>query len=201
MAVVILEIPDSSQQAIRRHGKLADQAHGVFLDGLKAACSIGADVLMQGVVTGDFGITARHPASGLASSIRGWIIDSPGLIGAVGVPSDSPAAAYAGILQRGGVIRPVRAKALAVPVSAEAKLYSSPRDMPGLDMIPRRGRPPLLVRQLQRRGAVKAFELHWVLVQSVTIPAFAWLTKGARKARPAMHGAFKDVVTDYTRQW
>ena len=73
--------------------------------------------------------------------------------------------------------------------------------MEGLEMIPRKGKPPLLVRQLTRRGKLKAFELHWVLVQSVTIKATHWLTRGVDMARAAIHAAFRGRLWEVLGGW
>lgn len=201
MAVVTLDIPAASRRTIERAAGSAERADEAIAKGLETAVVIGADVIAEGLVMGDYGLTMRHPGSGLAASVRGWMIDPAVPLAAVGVPADSPAAAYAGILERGGTIYPRRARALAVPVSEEAKRYTSPRDMPDLTYIPRKGRPPLLVRELKRRGHMTGFEVHWVLLASVIIPAFHWLTRGVADATRPMGGAMQDVLNEYARRW
>lgn len=194
--IITIEIPPASRRRIDRDAKKARELKGAMGDAMQTAVAVGADVIVKGLMMGRYGLTMQHPASGLAASTRGWMIDREGPIGAVGVPSDSPAAAYAGILERGGTITPKRAKALAVPVSEEAKQYSSPRDMADLTMISRPGKPGLLVRTA-KGGDVTGFEVHWVLVGSVTIPAFHWLSQGARDAKDDMSAAFGDVISEH----
>ena len=198
--ILTVTIMGDSQERIKNHRRLAMRAPGVLDGGLETAAQAGAEDIRAQLQTGQLGLTMRRPGGGLASSVFGWMI-SPGLA-AVGVPSSSPAAEYAGILERGGTIVPKPAGALAVPISAEAKAISAlglgPRDMADLTLIPRQGRPPLLVRKL---GGGDAFELHWVLVQSVTIPAFRWLTDGASNALPTMSTAMQSVLDSYAQEW
>ncbi len=189
--IVTIEIPAASQRRIDRDVKKAAGLKKAMADAMNAAVAVGADVVVEGLMTGKYGLTMQHPASGLAASTRGWMLDWSGPTGALGVPANSPAAAYADILNRGGTITPTKARALAVPVSEEAKQHSSPRDMADLTMISRPGKPGLLVRLLAKDAG---FELHWVLVASVTIPAFRWLTQGARDATGDMSGTFSDVL-------
>lgn len=198
--IVTLEIPAATRRKFERNAKLAKRADDAISGGLNAAVAVGAEEVRENLSRGGLGLTMRHPASGLAASMMGWMIDAA--TGAVGVPAESPAAAYAGILERGGTIYPGPGKrALAIPISDEAKKHTSPRDMPDLVMIPRKGKPPLLVRQLQRRGDLRGFELHWVLVKSVTIPAFRWLSKGVDAALGSMTGAMQDRLNEYAEKW
>ncbi len=195
--IVTVEIPPATKRRISSDARKAAGMDKAMADAMNAAVAVGADVIVEGLVMGKYGLTMQHPASGLAASTRGWMIDLSGPVGALGVPSDSPAAAYADILERGGVITPKKGRALAVPVSAEAKQYSSPRDMADLTLIPRKGRPPLLVREIVKGGGVTGFELHWVLVPHVTIPAFHWLSQGAKDAKGDMSGVFGDVLSQH----
>ncbi len=199
--IVTMTIPASSRRKIARGARAGGRATGAIADGLQAAVTAGADVIAGNLVTGKYGLTMRHPGSGLAASVRGWMMDRAAPLAAVGVPAESPAAVYAGMLERGGTITPKRAKALAVPVSEEARQAASPRDMPNLIYIPRKGKPPLLVRELTRRGNMTGMEVHWVLLASVTIPPFHWLTRGAGDARPDMRATFQDVLNSFAREW
>lgn len=193
--IITLTIPASTQRVIERHAKAAGRAEEAISAGLHAAVVVGADQIREALVMGQLGLTMQRPGQGLAASIDGWMIEP--LLGAVGVPSDSPAAAYAGILETGGVVTPKNAKALAIPVSEEAKQYSSPRDMPGLFLVAVKGKAPILARS----GGGDALEVHWVLVQSVTIPAFRWLTKGATLAKGAMTAEMQIGLNRYAQEW
>lgn len=195
--IITLEIPASTRRTIQQHKKLSREAPKALSKGLQAAVATGAEQIRESLVRGRLGLTMQHPASGLAASMDGWMV-AP-LTGAIGVPANSPAAAYARILETGGTIYPRTAKALAVPVSEEAKQYTSPRDMPGLIFIDRKkqGKPPLLVRE----AGGDAIEVMWVLLPSVTIPAFHWLTQGANLAKGPMAEAMQDVMSDYARKW
>ena len=199
--IVTLEIPPESQRRIAEHGKLAGRVRDAIADGLESAVVAGAKEIHEQLIEGQLGLTMQHPAEGLASSLSGWMVDRAVPLAAIGVPGDSPAAAYAGILEAGGTIVPRNAKALAIPISDEAKKYSSPRDMPGLELIPRKGKPPLLVRMLSSRGNIRGFELHWVLVKSVTIEPRHWLSRGVDQAVPVMVGTLQDVLDGYAEKW
>ncbi len=73
----------------------------------------------------------------------------------------------------GGPITPKNAKYLSIPLTAKARRYSSPRDMPDdLQFIPLRGRNPILVT-MDENFEIK--EVHWVLVRDVTIPPRPYL--------------------------
>lgn len=199
--IVTLEIPAATQAKIDKGGRAAKRAGAAIAAGLETAAVAGAEDVRRQLVMGELGLEMQHPGSGLAGSLLGWMIDASLPLAAIGVPSDSPAAAYAGILERGGTITPKSGRMLAVPISDEAKQHTSPRDMPDLQMIPRKGKPPLLVRMLSRRGDVTGFELHWVLVPRVTIEARHWLSKGAEAAVPVMTAAFQSRLDEYGREW
>jgi hypothetical protein len=199
--IVELTIPASTQRKIERDERLAGRAADAIADGLETAAVVGAEEIRVFLVMGESGLTMQHPGTGMAAAVMGWMLDRSAPLAAMCIPGNSPAAAYAGIQERGGTIVPRTARALAVPISEEAKMYSSPRDMPGLTMIPRQGRPPLLVRQLAGRGDARGFELHWVLVPSVTIAATHWLTRGAERARPEMAAGMQDRMNEYAREW
>jgi len=199
--IVTCEITPESDAAIGAHGRAAAGAHAAMADGLETAVVVGAESVTEQLVMGQLGLTMQNQASGLAASMAGWMIDRRGLVAALGIPPDSPAAHYARMLNDGGVILPRRAKALAIPVSQEAKRHESPRDMDGLEMIPRKDKPPLLVRKLTKRGDFTGMQVHWILVASVTIPAFHWLDNGAENAVGDMVDAFVDVLEEWMGKW
>ena len=200
--IVTLSIPAATRRKIDRGRKAAARVDQAMAAAMGSAVAVGAEEVRAALQTGDLGITARHGGLGLAGAVTGWMLDASAPLGAIGVPANSPAAAYAAIQERGGVIRPRNAKMLAVPVSDEAKRYSSPRDMQGLTLIPRKGRPPLLVRMLAARGGRRAnWQIHWVLLASVTIRASRWLSEGVDRARPEMAAAFGDRMGEWTREW
>ena len=192
--IVTLEIPAASRRQIERQAKALDDAPAVMRRALEAAVVVGAEEIRDLLVTQQLGLEMQNPGSGLAASVMGWMISDD--LGAVGVPSNSPAAAYAGILERGGTIYPKTATALAVPVHPEAKQYSSPRDMPGLFMLKRPGKAPLLARSV----GGDAIQVMWVLLASVTIPAFRWLSKGADLAKADMAATYQDELNKTVRE-
>jgi len=199
--VVTVRLSDSARRIIRRDARRASRIGALLLDGLRAAAAQGAEGVRERLGAGELGLTMRHPASGLAASVTSEITDPAEPRAAVGVPADSPAARYARMLAVGGTITPVRARALAVPISEEAKRYSSPRDMPDLELIPRKGKPSLLVEKLQARGGRREqWRIHWVLVASVTIQATDWLARGLRLSLPEMVDALQSVVDDGLRE-
>lgn len=199
--IVTLEIPPESKAVIARHGKLAGQVQGAIADGLETAAAAGAEDISEQLSRGELGLRMQDPAEGLASSVNGWMIDRSIPLAAVGVRGNSPAAVYAGVLETGKTIPAKPGHALAIPISEEAKKYSSPRDMPGLELIPRKGKPPLLVRQLTKRGSLRGFELHWVLVPSVTIAPRHWLSRGVDNALGVMVGSLQGVLDEYAGQF
>ena len=80
---------------------------------------------------------------------------------------------YAAIHETGGVIRPSRAKALAVPLTRAARNAGSPRNMSGLKFIPGSGYgggPPRLWNGQDQ----------YVLLKSVTIPGRGYITLAAQ---------------------
>ena len=88
--------------------------------------------------------------------------------------SSSP---YAKLMQSGGTVRPKNAHALAIPVTAEARRYKSPRDFPRTLFVLRKAnssRPGVLA---ERVGGPKggAVAVHYVLMTSVTVPARPFL--------------------------
>lgn len=83
---------------------------------------------------------------------------------------------YAAIQERGGIIKAKSGRALAIPVHPLAKAKTGPRDFGDtLTLIPRKGRPPLLVKKVG--GAAKRFEIMYVLKKSVKIPAHFYMRK------------------------
>jgi len=195
--ILTIELSDETRALIERHTKVAGEAGRAMTEALRETVSVGAEEVRQGLIQDGYGLTMRNPGSGLAASVFGWMLSED--LGAVGVPSNTPAARYAGILERGGTITPKSARALAVPVSEEARKSAGPRTMEGLSFIPREGKPPLLARTM--RGG--RLQVHWVLLRSVTIPGRHWLTQGADAAKESMERAFEgrlnDLVARYNR--
>jgi len=203
--IITLQLDPASDAAIRaRPDWLQANWPTAMAVGLMAAVTAGANSVAEQLQRGELGITAQHGTAGLAGSVSGWMISADPPIAALGVPSNSPAARYAGVHEHGGVITPVKGKALAIPISAEAKRYTSPRDMEGLTLMPRQGRPPLLVRELGWKEGIKKryrVEVHWVLVPSVTIRATHWLSRGAASAIDVMQTAFERAVNRLIKAW
>jgi len=199
--IVSLELTQKSKAAIARHAGAAGEARKAFLDALGAAVVTGGEEVRESLALGRLGLRMRHPGSGLAASVMGWLIDPESLVGAIGVPSNSPAARYAAIHEFGGTITPKSAKALAVPISAEAREVASPRDMTGLTLMPRKGKPPLLVRLIGGGRKKERVEVHWVLLPKVEIQATHWLSEGVRRATKAIARAAQSVVNEYVRRW
>ncbi|HUT58051.1 MAG TPA: hypothetical protein VNA25_09410 [Phycisphaerae bacterium] len=198
--IVQLTLSPEAKRKIQRDGKLAAKAAGVLADGMEAAAAVGAERIAEMMQMGELGVRPR--STDLAHSVTGWMVNRDTPEGAMGVLGDSPAARYARILEQGGDIYPVRARLLAIPISDEARKHTSPRDMGNLTLIPRRGKPPLLVEILGARGSRRAqWRLHWVLVPHVRIEPRRWLTKGARRAAGDMAAAYQDVTDRYARAW
>jgi len=198
--IVQLTLSPEAKRKIARDQKLAAGAVRMLADGMEAATAVGAERIAGMMQMGELGVRPR--STDLAHSVTGWMVNRNTPEGALGVLGDSPAARYARILEEGGDIYPVRARLLAIPISDEARKHSSPRDMSNLTLIPRRGKPPMLVEILGGRGSRRAqWRIHWVLVPHVRIEPRRWLTKGARRARGEMVGAYQDVANRYARRW
>lgn len=80
---------------------------------------------------------------------------------------------YAAIQEYGGEISAKGGKALAVPIHADAE-GKRPRDFSDLVMIKRKTGPPLLVR-IKSKGKNQRFDIMFVLVKRVNIPAQPYL--------------------------
>ena len=84
---------------------------------------------------------------------------------------------YARIHELGGTIS-AGSGALAVPVHPDARKSGGPHNMTDLTFIPRKGKPPLLVRERtfgKIGGGRKAIDIMFVLLKSVRIPARPYL--------------------------
>ena len=201
--IVTMQIPESSRAEVAATGRFAERAPQAMLAALTACVYQGADTIRVAFDEGKLGIQTRHTSrAGLADSVMGWMIDPAAFLAAVGVPDGVPAAAYADIQNRGGPIYAKPGQALAIPISEEARNHEgSPRDFPDLTFIRRNGRPPMLVRMGSKtptgRAAVKGFRTAWdimyILVASVQIPATHWFDTGVELAKPVMQTKFEDV--------
>ncbi|HUX16532.1 MAG TPA: hypothetical protein VMW52_08660 [Phycisphaerae bacterium] len=197
---VTIAIPAAAKQVVARHRRAAAGFKRAAARGVLAAAATGAEKGAEDIMTGRWGVTAQHGLDGLAGSVQPWMIDADIPVAAFGVPANAPAARYARMLEHGGTITPRSARALSIPISEEAKRYESPRDMAGLFMLKRPGRPPLLVRSVG--GGTRArLVVHWVLMRSVTIVGRHWLARSARAARSAMRWALGKEVNAWRRAW
>ncbi|MFB3893222.1 MAG: hypothetical protein ACE15C_14495 [Phycisphaerae bacterium] len=197
---VTLDIPAQTRATIDRHAAIAAKVDAAMAAGLLAGAVAGGEFIAGGLVTHGWGaggrtIRAMGGTGGLADAVRGWPSPIP-MVAYIGVPSSTPASAYARQLNDGGPIYPRNARALAVPVSAEARRHTSPRDMADLVMLKRKGKPPLLVREISRgRGKgrhLSAIEVHYVLLSAVYTPAFRWFDDATDHAGPTVAAAFSD---------
>ncbi|HLF92748.1 MAG TPA: hypothetical protein VJB14_04760 [Planctomycetota bacterium] len=90
---------------------------------------------------------------------------------------------YAAIRDQGGTIKPVRAKALFIPLKPGAR----PGD-PDTFLVPRPGKPPLVAKGRKRRGKKLGIEAHLeivaVLVKEVTQKGNGYLTNTFQELAP-----------------
>jgi len=181
-ALATFELTPESYRTIERIGRRVDGWLGAVARGLGVAVGIGGDMVAEWLQLGELGLKPGNAGQGgLSSGVRGWMISESEPLGAIGVPGNHPAAAYAGIQETGGTIYPRNARALAIPVSDEARLHASPREMDGLSLITRPGKSPILARTVGGK-----LEVHWVLVSSVTLAATHWLSTGVQRAAGEM---------------
>lgn len=206
--IVSINIPAETRRKIGRDSQLAAKAEAMFARAVLAGAETGAERTSELLQRNELPVKNRHGGMGLAGSIIAKPLGGVGRRAGFGVFADAPASRYAAILERGGVIRPKTARALAVPISDEARGHTSPRDMDNLVMIKRpgsegvAGKPSLLVEKLSSRGGRRAqWRIHWVLVKSVTMPAFAWLTAAADMVGGDVRDSVKGEIRKFTRQW
>jgi len=196
--IVTIEIPAATRRKIARDAELAGRVGGVVAEALTAGAEIGAEAVREKLALGELGLTSRNPGQGgLASGVGFWPATEGEPVAAIGVHANHPAARYAAIQEHGGTITPKTARALAVPVSEEAKRHTSPRDMEGLVLITRDGRPPLLARPTGGDG----LDVHWVLLSSVTLTATHWLSRGVEAAGEEISAAAGEVLADFAAAW
>lgn len=100
---------------------------------------------------------------------------------------------YARIQDEGGTILPRTAKALAIPVTPEAKKMW-PRDWPGdrLFMVVLRGKALLAERLGSGKGA--KLKVHYVLKPSVTLDGKGYMAEANKRARPAVDQMMRDAM-------
>jgi hypothetical protein len=146
-------------------------------------------------------------ASGLAGdfprALRGILVKSifsdmvDDLTGIIGVDAASPSAKYAKRLEEGGEIRS-HGKMMAVPISPQAKAHSyngGPRTFNRpLKLIPRPGKPPLLVEIPMTKGGPsnrKAWIIHYVLTPRIIIAQHSYLARTTREMLPRIKTIFE----------
>lgn len=102
---------------------------------------------------------------------------------------------YAQLQQEGGIVRPTKAKALAIPLTKEAARAGSPRNMPGL--FPIRGGGGLFSAAEKGRGKNKRTELtkHFLFAKQATIPARPFLGF-SEKLKETCGQIIQDFVAD-----
>jgi hypothetical protein len=128
-----------------------------------------------------------------------------------------PAANYAGILEKGGTIKPVKAKALAIPVNhaltpAGVARYRSPREYPGRLIMRKFGQSGKAIGALYDEDEVekakvgktsedvdvlRAVKPLWLLVRSVKIPAYRWLSKPVIAFLPSLTADLSRRIREY----
>jgi hypothetical protein len=110
----------------------------------------------------------------------------------------------------GRPIVPVRKKFLLIPLSREARrIYrnqagsgpgKSARNIPGLKLIPRRGKPPLLVKeQGKTNGARWAWKPLFILKKSVKLPKRPWALPALMATRTQLPGVFASAAGRHLR--
>ncbi len=152
----------------------------------RAKARLGGDVLM--VRTGN-----------LRRSITGEVVraDASGIEGAVMAGGGPRAVRYAAIHEYGGTIRPVNAKALAIPLKRaqnpnKSAKYASPRQVQGLTLIWPKGSPRGWLVKRKKRST----EFWFKLVRKVTIPERPYVRPSVREAVTGLRGRVHDAFTD-----
>jgi len=99
-------------------------------------------------------------------------------------------AIYAAIREYGGVIKPVKAKALSIPVHPRAK-GKVPRDFNDLVYIPRKGKPGFLVQKRGRGKNHERMDIMFVLVAQVKQDGKPYFRPGYREGLQEFKGLIK----------
>ncbi len=148
--------------------------------------------LVGAVVDGEIGKNIKqnfHGQGQLAGSITHKVFESEKFVRC------SVNKVYAAIQELGGIIKPTKAKALAIPVHPEAVRWTEkggePKDFPGLVMIKRKNGAPLLVR-IKDKGKKQRFDIMFVLLKSVQIPARPYI-------RPAVYENKEKIMKIFAR--
>jgi len=154
--------------------KLERDLPNVLERGLLSAATYAAGEIRRQVFA-RFGGKNNRTTGNLANSFTATLLQSRGGNIAAGAMSDL---IYAGIQNRGGTIT-AKGKALTVPIGMGKTLPvgARARDVPGLVLISRPGKPGLLVRPRK-----KAFDLYFVLVKSVNITGRRYIEAAAKEA-------------------
>ena len=98
---------------------------------------------------------------------------------------------YASIHETGGIIRPVRAKMLAIPLRPTARKMK-PRDVPGLVLIRSKSNDLLLAKVLGK----DRINPWYVLVKQSKITPKRYLTKAVKAARPGIREIFNRAIAN-----
>jgi hypothetical protein len=203
--IVNMTIPASTRAKIDRDNAMAVRLGGEIGEALFGGAFDGAEEVRRQLIAGELDLTMRNPGSGMASGVEAWR-EGGGAVGsaAIGMRGSHPARPYGGIHEHGGVITPKRGRFLSVPISAQARQYEGAaamgRDVE-LTLIPRKGKPALLVEQLARRGKDSAWRIHWILLASVTMPARHWLTRGVHSARRIIGEGTRSRLREFLSKW
>lgn len=137
-----------------------------------------AGAFIDGKIVQNIAKTFKDNKGGLSSSTN-WTVNESAFILRNNVNKS-----YAPIQELGGEIRPVDAKALAIPIHPDAK-GKSPRDFDDLVYIKRDGANPLLIREAGR--GKNRVDLMYVLVKRVKIPARPFI-------RPAVYDNTNKII-------
>ena len=137
-------------------------------------------------------LTTQHGGSGqLARSfLPATYIKQEGDRVSAGALSDLP---YAAIQNRGGVITPKTAKALAVPISAKAKTMwprDWPRDALAFVKSKKTGVPLLIDAKAETKRPI----VHYVLKRSQEIEPKRYLERSAKEITPKLRELFRDTL-------
>lgn len=196
MAVAVIKLAGESRRVIERSRLRGD----TLIKALPAAAQKAGTLLANRISRDEFGPgkTLNVITSQLRSSVAARVLGSGASLAVMVGVTKGPAAQYAAVHERGGVIRAKSGRALAVPLDG-AKTPGgrsrTPAEMarkyPDMFMLKRPGKPPLLVRPLrvkgQPGGRIREFEPLFVLVKSVKIPARHWLSGGVRRGFDVFH--------------
>lgn len=194
MPVPVIELSPATQQTIEFWQRVPIHFDRTVVPASRVAAKMLSSKVSQTQFTGS---PLNVRTGNLRRSVDADVVRiGDNIIARIGVLK-GPSSRYARILEEGGEIRPRKARALAVPLSAARTAGGRDRfpggpagakfkgKYPDAFMLKRPGKPPLIVVPRRVRGSkngrVAGLMPMFALVKSVRIPRTEWLSRGVAR--------------------